>query len=460
MSSKYRMSKYNHHVFDECGNLILFNFLTGLKSLFLIKKDNVEEFLSLFSASDIEYSSNNALNSAIDQLIDAGILVYNGIEESIYCDSSSYEDIFNSELVLTILPTGKCNFNCPYCFESDKQFSRSAMSLENQNALLKYVQKNISKHKSLKVGWFGGEPLLEPNIIKYLSEKIIKICNARFLPYSSEMTTNGYFLTEEVFKMLYSMKVYNYQITIDGVKEHHDKYRTTHNGKGTYDVIFSNLLRIKDLKQYKFARILLRVNMLKDSVDKTNEFIDLFYSTFGDDHRFSITFMPVADFSNENNRTGLEKTTAEDINKILSANEIYTNKIFNEKEARIASLLPQRKCVSARKNTYVIAPDLSVYKCCIYFDHPSNKIGFISPTGDLVVNENKHRQWFTTNKLYTSCNDCFYYPVCKSTACPIRMNKKRNNSVCQLKDEDFYQKISDNIIYASKCCDCKQLNLS
>ena len=59
------------------------------------------------------------------------------------------------------------------------------------------------------------------------------------------MTTNGFFLDKTMFDMLYKLKIYNYQITIDGEKEHHDKYRVTHNGKGTYDVIMSNLLNIK-----------------------------------------------------------------------------------------------------------------------------------------------------------------------------------------------------------------------
>ena len=237
------------------------------------------------------------------------------MEESIYCDSFSYEDIFDSELVLTILPTGKCNFKCPYCFESDKSFCRTAMTMEKQNTLLKFVQKVIPKHKSLTIGWFGGEPLLEPQIIKYLSENLIRMCNARFLPYSSEITTNGFFLDEKTFDMLYKLKIYSYQITIDGVKEHHDKYRIARNGKGTYDIIMSNLLRIKNSRHYKFALILLRVNVLKDSFERFDEFIYYISTTFGDDPRFKITFMPVADFSGGNNNVETEKVTAEEIHE-------------------------------------------------------------------------------------------------------------------------------------------------
>ena len=459
MSKKFKMSKYNYTIFDDDGNLILYNFLTGLNSLTKVNKDDVKKFNQLFlSCENVEYSSSDEYYRVVEQLIETGILVDENVEESIYCDSFSYENIFDSELVLTVLPTGKCNFKCPYCFEIDKSFCRTAMTIENQNALLKFVQKTISKHTSLTIGWFGGEPLLESQIIKYLSENIIKICNTRFIPYSSEMTTNGFLLDEKMFDMLYKLKIYNYQITIDGTKDHHDKYRVTQNGKGTYDVIMSNLLKIKSSKKYRFARILLRVNVLKDSFERFDEFIDCLSSTFGDDDRFGITFMPVANFSNENaNNIEIEKVTSKDIHKKLFENSSYTKTFFNEKEERISSLLPKRKCVAARKNTYVIAPDLSVYKCCIYFDHPTNKIGYINSNGDLVIDESKHRKWYTTNKLFKSCIDCFYLPVCKSTACPIRMYSEKKETVCSLKNDVFFKKLSENVIYASRHCDCKQL---
>ena len=461
MSRKLKMSKYNYSIFDKDGNLILYNFLTGLNSLTKVNKDDIEKFNQLFlSCPDIEWSSFDERYKVVEKLTEIGILVDANIEESIYCDSFSYEDIFDSELVLTILPTGKCNFKCPYCFESDKSFCRTAMTMDNQIALLKFVQKIIPKHKSLTIGWFGGEPLLESQIIKFLSENLINICNARFVPYSSEITTNGYFLDEKMFDMLYKLKIYSYQITIDGLKEHHDKYRITRKGEGTYDMIMSNLLRIKNSKQYKFARILLRVNVLKDSFERFDEFIDYISKTFGDDARFKITFMPVADFSDAKNiNVETEKVTAEDIHKKLSENISYIKTFFNEKEARIASLLPKRKCVAARKNTYVIAPDLSIYKCCVYFDYPTNKIGYIKANGDLAISESNHRKWYTMNKLFASCIDCFYFPVCKSTACPIRMHSEKNDLVCSLKNDVFFKKLSENIIYASQHCNCKQLDL-
>ena len=144
MSKKLKMSKYNYTVFDNEGNLILYNFLTGLNSLTRVKKADTEKFNQLFlSGVDIEYSYFHEYYNVVGYLMEAGILVDANVEESIYCDSFSYEDIFDSELVLTILPTGKCNFKCPYCFESDKSFCRNAMTKESQNQNLVLKSKIV-----------------------------------------------------------------------------------------------------------------------------------------------------------------------------------------------------------------------------------------------------------------------------------------------------------------------------
>jgi uncharacterized protein len=159
-------------------------------------------------------------------------LVAGDIDERVMHDAKLYDEVYDSKLTLTIFPTGKCNFCCPYCFEASKPFSREAMTMDAQNAVLKFVQRNIPNHKALHVNWFGGEPLLEPEIIERLSNQFIQICNTRFLPYSADIITNGFFLDADMFDMLYKLKVYNYMITIDGFKEQHDQLRFAPNLDG------------------------------------------------------------------------------------------------------------------------------------------------------------------------------------------------------------------------------------
>lgn len=84
------------------------------------------------------------------------------------------------ELILTILPTEGCNFRCEYCYEEHK---KNVMSKEMQQVLINYVKKNINSYAGLTVSWFGGEPLLYPDVIENLSMEFITICKAYRKPY-------------------------------------------------------------------------------------------------------------------------------------------------------------------------------------------------------------------------------------------------------------------------------------
>lgn len=298
MDTKLKMSKYNFFTSDKEGNLIIYNFLSGITSLTKVLKSDVEKFKQLFLANnEIEDESCVEHTEAVNYLIKSGILIASDINENVLYDSVQYNQVYDSKLVLTILPTGKCNFRCPYCFETPQSFCRDEMTIDSQNALLKYLQKAIPNHRALHISWFGGEPLLSPDVIKRLSDKFIRICSVRHLPYSADIITNGYLLDADMFDMLYKLNVYDYMITVDGFREQHDKRRFTNDGKGSFDVIMKNLLRIRNSKQYKFANIMIRVNMSKGFLEELDDFVEFISSSFADDSRFKVMFVPVVKFA-------------------------------------------------------------------------------------------------------------------------------------------------------------------
>ena len=69
------------------------------------------------------------------------------------------EDRNNEILEFTILTHGDCNFRCKYCYE---HFKNIRMSIETENAILKFVEEKLSnsQYHFLRIAWFGGEPLL------------------------------------------------------------------------------------------------------------------------------------------------------------------------------------------------------------------------------------------------------------------------------------------------------------
>lgn len=461
-----KMSKYNFIVNDYEGNLILYNFLKGLPSLTKIIKSDVDKFSKIFLTDSIIHTSYCEKHvKVIKKLLESGILVYAGADESVLYDAKYYEEIYDNRLDLTVLPTGKCNLNCPYCLELEQPFSRNRMTIEAQSALLKFVQKNIKNHNELYVSWFGGEPLLETQMIKYLSENMIKICKAHLIPYSAEITTNGFLLDNDTFDMLYKQKVYNYMITLDGFKEQHDKLRCTHNGTGTYDTILSNLLWIRNNKQYRFAHINIRINITRAALNVLDEFIYYIDSLFSNDPRFTFLFIPVKNYSTSKPTDDTFFISDEELHIRLHNNAVYTKKFYAE-ELKTYLINPGQGCLSSRKNSYTITPDLKVYKCCAHYDMRDNNIGYIDLKGNLSINESLHNRWYLINEFIkrslSSCRDCYYMPACTNNGknCPFQYLKKSQEVIsCPLKDDQFIKTLKETILYASNRYTCQTIAL-
>lgn len=141
---------------------------------------------------------------------------------------------------LVICPTMACNFNCPYCFED--HFA-GMMSQEVQDDIVALAAKlfDVSRARALQVNWFGGEPLLAPEIIASLSERLIALAEERGATYEAGIVTNGYLLTQEIADMLGRARVNEAQITLDGLAASHDATRHLADGRPTFERITKNL---------------------------------------------------------------------------------------------------------------------------------------------------------------------------------------------------------------------------
>lgn len=188
MFENMKMSIFNFSTYNKDGDLILYNFLCGIPSLTKVKKSNIEIFEKLFlKNTEILGVSCQQHTEAVEHLLKSGILVASNINENILQEAQKYEKIYDSKLTLFILPTGNCNFRCPYCFENSQPYLGNAMTEEVQNAIIKFVQRQIHNYTALHICWFGGEPLLEPLVIKNLSEKFIQICKKRFISINEQI---------------------------------------------------------------------------------------------------------------------------------------------------------------------------------------------------------------------------------------------------------------------------------
>ncbi|MBO3801753.1 MAG: radical SAM protein [Candidatus Brockarchaeota archaeon] len=156
----------------------------------------------------------------------------------------SLEEIKKRKLVgITVLPTYDCNFNCSYCFLKFYSYKYGTMTEEVASATLEFAKKYVREDGS--IWFFGGEPSVAWNIIKFFVEEVRR----QKLKFNLGMTTNMYLLDEEKLKYLAERteKRFGFLVSIDGLKEQHDKFRVTKDGRGTWDKVFENYNKAKKI---------------------------------------------------------------------------------------------------------------------------------------------------------------------------------------------------------------------
>lgn len=322
----------------------------------------------------------------------------------------------SKSLRLIIMPTEQCNFRCQYCYES---FKFGKMSLEMQDAIINFVRKNIYKYTEVHLDWYGGEPLLAFDVIQYISENVLKICKCAKKPLITSVTTNGYFLTLDVYKKLQSYNLVNIQVTIDGLKKTHDRQRVLADGKPTYDVILNNLLEIKNKTKSGIAKIIIRTNVTKDIFNNFTDYIDFYYNCFGDDKRFSFLIRPVGDWGGEavhqiEEQLMNKNAFSQVYTKIIQKNKL--NLSFYENYFEPAGSI----CYAGIRNSFIIRANGKINKCTCDLDSEINDIGKLLPNGDMELDINKHAKWICL-KERSECFNCNFFGSCVSSNCPMKM---------------------------------------
>ena len=147
-----------------------------------------------------------------------------------------------------------CNLNCSYCFASQGKYSgeRGVMSLEVGKRALDFLIENSGDRHNLEVDFFGGEPLLNFDVVKELvayARSIEKKYNKNF---RFTLTTNGMLIDEDVIDFA-NRECSNVVLSLDGRKEIHDRFRVDYAGKGSFDTIvpkFQRLVEARGGKNY------------------------------------------------------------------------------------------------------------------------------------------------------------------------------------------------------------------
>lgn len=229
----YKKSRFNYSYKRAPGEYVIYN--TYSKALLLLTSKEMDSYESL----SFERQED------IDTLIDNQILIDEDFDEVGFLRYCHYKTKFQHETLNLIIATSlDCNFGCPYCYENRRV---GKMGADVQDAIVRYAEDCISHGvKNLEITWYGGEPLLYPDIIERLGNKLILLADKHGCTLNMYMVTNGYLLTPAIIDLLDELGVSRVQITLDGLEANHNCRRHLRNGKGTFDVIFKNLELFSD----------------------------------------------------------------------------------------------------------------------------------------------------------------------------------------------------------------------
>ncbi|MCD8326455.1 MAG: thioether cross-link-forming SCIFF peptide maturase [Lachnospiraceae bacterium] len=131
-----------------------------------------------------------------------------------------------------------CNLACRYCFAEEGEYHgrRALMSFEVGKAALDFLVANSGSRVNLEVDFFGGEPLMNWQVVKDLVAYGRSLEEPNHKKFRFTLTTNGVLLNDEILEFA-NREMSNLVLSIDGRQSVHDRMRPFRNGKGSYDLI-------------------------------------------------------------------------------------------------------------------------------------------------------------------------------------------------------------------------------
>jgi len=147
-----------------------------------------------------------------------------------------------------------CNLNCSYCFASQGKYhgDHAVMSFEVGKQALDFLIANSGTRRNLEVDFFGGEPLMNFDVVKQLVAYARSVEKQHNKNFRFTLTTNGMLIDDDVIDFA-NRECSNVVLSLDGRKEIHDRFRVDYAGKGSWDQIvpkFQKMVEARNGKEY------------------------------------------------------------------------------------------------------------------------------------------------------------------------------------------------------------------
>lgn len=307
-----------------------------------------------------------------------------------------------------------CNLRCRYCFASTGDFGggRALLDAETGKKAIDFLLKYSYGRKNLELDFFGGEPLMNFDVVK----EVVEYARSKEQEYGKNfrftITTNGVLLSQDKIDYI-NREMYNVVLSIDGRKEVNDYLRPAVNGKGSYDVIVPNYRKLVESRMKNTAddrwQYYVRGTFTKHNLDFAKDVLHL--NEIGFDQ---VSVEPVV-----SDDTKQYAITEQDLPRIFEEYETLAKEMIRRNKAgtgfnffHFMIDLDQGPCAIKRLrgcgcgNEYVaVTPEGDVYPCHQFVGMDDWKMGSVH---DLSVDDAK-KDYFAKSTVYAKedCQNCW-----------------------------------------------------
>ena len=390
--AKYRLSLFIY-LYSENGRYLIQNTLS----------------LEITELTKSEWKAIQIIKSAP---VDHSFIVENNLEQlavSRYIVETDYDDIAKYQQVLfiyktiagesegykyyNIFPTTGCNARCVYCFEEG--FKVKTMTKETADRLIDHICET-RWDKTVKLGWFGGEPLVGANIIHY----ICSVLKERGVPFKSDMVTNASLMTKELAheaKELWHLETV--QVSLDGVEDDYTSRKNYYSpDKHNYDVVMQAIRYMAD----EGIRVTLRVNVDFENIIRIPEFLREIKARFGDMNNICLYFVPLYQEREKDTFMELYRKVFELFE--FQAKLGIPRSLNNKKDV---TLRVNRCMADSIDRSLVITPD-GMFNSCEHL--PEDR--YYGNLFDGITDKDKYNELLAAPKIDEKCAKCPFLPEC------------------------------------------------
>ncbi len=252
MVHQYKLNGHNI-VLDTCSGSVHTVDDVAYDIIAAYKNSSEKEIIKSITAKYADITENDVTECLgdIKYLEKAGKLFSEDKYEKL---AYEYKNNVNVIKALCLHVAHTCNLNCSYCFASQGKYQgdRALMSFEVGKQAFDFLIANSGTTRNLEVDFFGGEPLMNWDVVKQLVAYARSIEKEKGNNFRFTLTTNGVLINDEIIEFL-NKEMSNVVLSLDGRKEVHDKFRVDYAGNGSYEKIvplFKRLVESRNGKDY------------------------------------------------------------------------------------------------------------------------------------------------------------------------------------------------------------------